>query len=77
MLSMGRRHTCAEDIFTVKWKLCGQTRQTGETKKCNWTCLRPDHSLEDGITLIWAKVVPVEIIKEILDPEDAESPQVL
>lgn len=49
----------------------------GEAKRCNWTCLRPDHSLEDGITLIWTKVVPVEIIKEILDPEDAESPQVL
>lgn len=74
MLSVGRRHTCAEDIYSemeMMWMM------TNEAKKCGWTYLRPDHSLEDGITFIRAEAVPVEIIKEIVDPEDAESPQVL
>lgn len=48
-----------------------------EGKESKQTYLRPDHSLEDGIQLIWAEVVPVKIIKKVLDPEDAKSPQVL
>lgn len=48
-----------------------------EGKESKQTNLRPDHSLEDGIQLIWTEVVPVKIIKKVLDPEDTKSPQVL
>ena len=41
------------------------------------TYLRPDHSLEDGVQLIWGEAVGVKAVKEVLDPQDAESPQVL
>lgn len=30
--------------------------------------LRPDHSLEDGIQLIWAEAVEVKAVKKVLDP---------
>lgn len=39
--------------------------------------LRPDHSLKDGIQLIWTEAVGVKAVEKVLDPEDAESPQVL
>jgi len=39
--------------------------------------LRPDHGLKDGIQLIRTEAVGVEAVKKVLDPQDAESPQVL
>lgn len=39
--------------------------------------LRPDHSLKDGVQLIWTEAVGVKAVEKVLDPEDAESPQVL
>lgn len=39
--------------------------------------LRPDHSLKNSIQLIWTEAVGVEAVKEVLDPQDAKSPQVL
>lgn len=36
--------------------------------------LRPDHSLEDSIQLIWAVAVGVKAVEKVLDPQDAQSP---
>lgn len=43
---------------------------------CN-TYLGPDHSLKDSIQLIWTEAVGVEAVEKVLDPQDAEAPQVL
>ncbi len=56
----------------------GQRKQTIKTHKFVYnTYLRPDHSLKDSVQLISTEAVGVETIKEVLDPQDAESPQVL
>lgn len=39
--------------------------------------LRPDHSGKDGIQLVCAEAVGVEAVQKVLDPQDAEAPQVL
>lgn len=39
--------------------------------------LRPDDGLENGVELVRSEAVRVEAVKEVLDPEDAEAPQVL
>lgn len=41
------------------------------------TYLRPDDGLEDGVELVQSEAVRVEAVEEVLDPEDAEAPQVL
>lgn len=71
---MGRRHTCTKKgLFYSGNGVCVGK----EGKESEQAYLRPDHSLEDGVQLIRTEVVPVELIKKVLDPEDAESPQVL
>lgn len=39
--------------------------------------LRPHHSLEDSIQLVWTEAVGIEAVKKVVDPQEAESPQVL
>lgn len=51
--------------------------QNKNTKGVCRTYLRPDHSLKDSVQLISTEAVGVEAVKKVLDPQDAESPQVL
>lgn len=39
--------------------------------------LRPDHSLKHGVYFVRAEAVRVEAIEKVLNPQDAESPQIL
>lgn len=41
------------------------------------TYLRPDYSLKYCVNLVWTEAVGVKIIKKVLNPEDANTPQVL
>lgn len=60
----------------VKKKTVNQNTFVFWTKNKN-TNLRPDDGLEDGVELIRSEAVRVKAFKEVLDPQDAEAPQVL
>lgn len=39
--------------------------------------LRPHHGLEDSVQLVWTEAVGIEEVEKGVDPQEAESPQVL
>lgn len=75
-------------LHKKRFKLLGESETSGQRQQtikthiqtqrfvCN-TYLRPDHSLKDSVQLISTEAVGVEAVKEVLDPQDAESPEVL
>lgn len=75
---MGRRHTCTKKFKKGKPELSEKRKQTIKHKNTKAVRnLRPHHSLEDSVQLVWTEAVGIEAVKEILGPQEAEPPQIL
>lgn len=62
--------------FHCKLEIFRQRHKEIDCRFCD-SHLRPDHGLEDAVQLVRAEAVRVEAVEEILDPQDAQTPQVL